>query len=789
LNGFIWGFLVTENQIEDKLKETRKRIDETFEHDPGLTNPELVTLRHWLLASFEEAVPYLVRAFRFSGVLDYMEDAGVDRHAGIMRLLSNLLLDQAERSDWNKGRPSQVYDAVGTALSGVGNVRIKNAGIRTKAPVQVLTWCAFAEGPYLRATRAGWPGVVDKTVSKNMDLVRWIVNKDEENTTYSKYIDYLYDQFERRFDAVDIVFTDLIALGELWDRRLIDPADIDGDVVGKGTHGERGNNLLIKLGLERLKELGALVTINYHVPAVAKQWITRPVHPPIVGRFPTILKQMRENLIADQLFEYSADRSGEKPSHFDPTKPFIDKQFSPPETWTADLRNAMGADPYLTNKLVFAPLWISGLSGTSSGRGWDAQYSEFGTDHPVAPIQLAPGAHTTYTTFAMFANCGGELTSLLTQTNLEKKHERWQFGRVGDDRRLSKADIEQEDENVRDRGNRVLLLPDRKALTKRAQQFFNLLWHFVPAVALTYDHVTASVARSHAYRSVWFDPCLPVEAVLFHEGTWTKNEADLADAPASLTEGRLSCLGGYSFALSSRSFARERAVAALRELRDTFQRNLDGVDSSTYHLLDPSRLTDKTGAAVASSATRPTLSYWPLIDSVISDTVRLYAAGLFVTRALRAHCTAALTSSASYGTFSQPEQPIKDWRPCFIDTNDNSRVAKWIRSLTDEKIKLDILNSGIQANMGHEMAAAVLKQICTAAVSQFRTYLPDSDRIVNDRMKSLIADSDYVSGIVRSCLSIDDYASHLVETLATKVEAIAGSKHWAVYHVLQQETE
>ena len=685
---------------------------------------------------------------------------------------------EEDRNLWLRGENGQRYNSFLDALASVDAKLIRKAGVREFAPLQALTWCAFSDGEFLGHLRdPGWPGVIQGPHATANNVTRWIVDRAKSgaanaNTPYSKYIDHLYDQLERRFEAVDIVFTDLVTLSDLRARRLI--ADFfDEDTLAAP---------LKDIGQARVGALGWLVTVNYHVIAAARDLKRTPPSAAGIGDVMpqrALVSGLLESPNVMPLLAFS-----ETGKQAPPRTPLGSAEFAPTKTWLTSLRGPNHKDTYISIS-QFTRYWGLGAPNPTfwtearNENATDARLFGLGMGSPIAPLQLAAGAHATYTTFAYFANCMDGVRSLLERPEFSDRHRSYHYSRVGIDKSVDLASLLSLIGGS-DRQDRVLLMPAPRYLKTRGTHFFNFLWQFVPAASLCFDHVAAAFAREH-FPNDWFDPCFPVEAVLFHSHDW-HNGSELSEESAQIDGRPLSCLGEFSFAVTQRAFNARRAHEAVIELRRKFWEELDARRETNYHRLRPAPGEPSWTKSVSNSAVRPTLSFWGTVDEIISDAVKLYSSALFVARALNSHCFAVLGTRADLANGGWPKLNPKAV---------NTTFGQSLGGLPEP-----ILTIARTEGLDPEILYREVKRFCTStnieqvlgAVEYYTTrglgsHYSEIGPIVSANLSGLRSDSDYIFGILQTCDTLEDYSEHFVNTIVSKISSLASSKHWTVCHV------
>ena len=380
---------------------------------------------------------------------------------------------------------------------------------------------------------------------------------------------------------------------------------------------------------------------------------------------------------------------------------------------------------------------------------------------PFIPMQLAAGAHAAYTFMAYTANLGDE-----------PKQQSF----------ISILSIDEANTNTGVVGIVTEGLPERLKVILR------MMFNFVPDSALCFDHLLSAVIREDdTLKDFWFDPCLPIEAIMFQHHN---PDIKVNTTPAKVAGERfLTCFGGFCFGISTDSqrpadaavaawdFVYEQSSRATSELKRTREKKArDGTNTAILNkydrmipLAELRALITKHGEAAGDAeetdfcmiespkygAVRPNFELWPALESEIASTFRIYSAALFVYRAIHFEI-AALNQTT-----------IHD----FLTTNLGEDLQKKHKKHGEE----DLLHWFIGENMTesfHSSPELLVMDVLKAYhikqyLSNIAHCLSCHPKCSNDPLKEviknnidpLITDADYLVGILRDCadkVEIDD---------------------------------
>lgn len=690
------------------------------------------------------------------------------RRRDLNRFFRRVLVDEGDYGVGTKAGKyaPHIYEALLATMAGRSVSDFSISAAVEKSETSPLLWCAFAKGDYATSVRNGWIGIDPKTAGV---AKFWIyeTRKQKESdddrinadTTYDAYVDHVYERLGRLAEPIDLVLADLIMLIDLDERRLITAIGPDRELARFYKRGSR---------IGRAGDLGRLATVNYHVPArapTASLIISAPTGTePAEQGGDDLLKKLVETGDAAAIFKFSPQRT--KGGDRQADKGNFQHALDFPKTWRDEVQESLRNLPSGSLGLTpaeFAHRWLGvprdpnvQLKSTR-----DPFLLGLGTKHPIAPVQFAAGAHATYSTFAYFANCAPLVAGLVEKADVDQD----QGGEFVEP--STGKPLDARNECVLRRGGEYLRMPPRRQLQDRAEMFFGFIWNFAPALSLCLDHVAAARARTQLLKDRWFDPCLPVEAVLFHADNWLR-AMQIGASPAWVGQKivRLSCFGGYALAVSSEAIWPRDAQTMAGQL---VERLAQTDPNSPYHRIIPSAVDPNL---INDSSVRPPVSFWPSMDAVISETVRLYMAALVVLRCLK--LDASLVATTVVGSTSQQQYDA---------------FATAVKTLS----------SGFASDLNHrdknaEISAADLfgewrRHVTVGAVTRIFDELqkrakplcqgkPALEAIINSSISSLKTDADYIVGIVSTCETIKDLSSYFVDTIISKLTQVAASKNW-----------
>ncbi|WP_295879790.1 hypothetical protein [uncultured Thiohalocapsa sp.] len=415
-----------------------------------------------------------------------------------------------------------------------------------------------------------------------------VAPSEKDCAQYDTYCDLLHDEMRRALHSTNFVLLDSIDVGSYYDKGLLVPiwkygkapfanlADkAEEQFKSISTHElefstKGGKQTPGVIDTHKLSPIVLPITLNWHLPARSKSFSTcshplreeirqwarqdRPCIVDLVGLVERAIGQVGGDKPADQL-KFEADF------------------FVPP-----------------TN---------------------DAE-------RPIVPMQLASGAHVTYSLFAYTAKLHGEWRSLL---------------------RVERDPGQSGGETYR------IFFPDRgfrEELRRRIEYMFKVAFCFAPVLTLCLDQQRAADVRS-LYKC-WFDPCLPIEGVYFQKLNVSDNLPLFSKHPARGREDNsaLTCIGGYCIAVLNRlhnsSQEAEKATEIAGLLRKYFlaadfsgclpEKSEGGLPEKSKRGL-PDLIPDRGQFAV-----RPAFPQWRKLEEAVSEITRTYFCALFWYRAV-----------------------------------------------------------------------------------------------------------------------------------------------------------
>lgn len=245
------------------------------------------------------------------------------------------------------------------------------------------------------------------------------------------------------------------------------------------------------------------------------------------------------------------------------------------------------------------------------------------------PLQFAKGAHASYSFFAYLANCQSNQRSFIEVKEKNKDSSRFIYS---------------------------ISIISQDNFEKRLKFFFDVVFSYVPVLALTLDHKYSGFIRD-CYEDEWFDFCLPLESALFQ-----KTEIDFSSKPVlTETSKPLSCLGGFTLAISDSCKDPYKAVEIIKKISEhrtpgDSMLNPEGnvvkinykneiIKYSMEKAFQSTILTQNdVNSEIFTSDTleyikipedigkRPCYKGWRELESIISDVIRLNVFALFVFR-------------------------------------------------------------------------------------------------------------------------------------------------------------
>jgi hypothetical protein len=594
----------------------------------------------------------------------------------------------------------------------------------------------------------------------------------ETATTYDNYLRDLLTRLHLKSETYDIVLLDCNSISEYRNKGIIDSIT---DIFGTG---EPSGALIpqhFRVGATRNGSIDALpATRNFHLPAAHEAFFR---HTP--ERSFENLRGIVRNFLGEGSMKGDADGLIS-----DATNRQIYMHYWRLQHEGAQHRIAGSLD--LSSDILVAKdsnAFSAVLSNNDSQKGRNDEHikpilspftvaSELGL--PFIPMQLARGAHATYTFMAYTAN---GITNPV-------------------DPRQSFASTRPPPKQVMDEDDkgRMLYVYDQKVLQTRLFKVLNLIFNFVPDCALCLDHHFSALLRQ-SFSNHWFDPCLPIEAVGFQT---EERGIDVLDEPARFGESKyLNCFGGFCFGVSSATsdpvdvaevalrlaklLSATPGTGAVRGLTTGVRKRLMSYDialplsdydadflklpdeekeegaATTVPITTVTTATSKSSSDVLPTpklgAVRPNFELWPQIEAEISDTFRLYIAALFIYRAIHMevsalrHSTLHLFSKNILAGRATREKPSQD-----IDRYNN---MLWLLGVIDaphktgERAALEALKpSDVRAYLKN--LELLMRRLVAKSSSRVGAGY-DLGAVIDNNIGPLMVDSDYVLGILRDC--------------------------------------
>jgi hypothetical protein len=382
----------------------------------------------------------------------------------------------------------------------------------------------------------------------------------------------------------------------------------------------------------------------------------------------------------------------------------------------------------------------------------------------MIPMQLARGAHATYTFMAYSANAfhyAGDLRQSFLSTRLPRGV-------------VKKLDAKP-----------TIYMCPTSALAARMKRVLNLIFNFVPDAALCLDHQLSALVRDlESVRDRWFDPCLPIEAVGFQQAF---KEIEALRHPARFNdEEYLNCFGGFCFGVSATTQDPVYAASVARDLAKELSANSHSIEEPYEQLvawrqrLKPNDIAmpvsdfykakvfkeDTPRDVVVSvetptrGAVRPNFELWPHIESEIADTFRLYVAALFLYRAIHMEMSATKFiegKSEEFETALSIRATAKS-APKDVQADRSLKLkARWYLGVdaassshqTAEHAAIDVTTSkDVRLYLGN--LGKLMRRMVQTQRSEDENRA-DLEAVIDDNISPLLADSDYLLGILRDC--------------------------------------
>lgn len=240
-----------------------------------------------------------------------------------------------------------------------------------------------------------------------------------------------------------------------------------------------------------------------------------------------------------------------------------------------------------------------------------------GREIPFVPMQAARGAHMAYTFFA-YLSC----------TSIKQP-----------------SFIALDEEYRRKNGGISIKVLHPQLLKNRINHFLQFVYSFVPVSSLCLEHILAAALRTHrSFKSIWFDPCLPIEAQKFQ-----MEEIKFGERPLQTgsDDSSLSCLGGYCLALDHKADVKHSVAKIGLNLATNYFEQANRIAKEYENQLDKwpkdyncriNYVKDSTVSGYLDTpkciAKRPSFYGWKVIEELISNTVRQYMVTVMLVRAI-----------------------------------------------------------------------------------------------------------------------------------------------------------
>jgi hypothetical protein len=175
-----------------------------------------------------------------------------------------------------------------------------------------------------------------------------------------------------------------------------------------------------------------------------------------------------------------------------------------------------------------------------------------------------------------------------------------------------------------------------------------------------------------------------------------------------------------------------------------------------------------------SGAVRPNFELWPHIEAEISDTFRLYAAALFLYRAIHLEIAGLDHASVPFFTSDFFTRVRKKRSPMHRASHDVKHECDWFMEGRDETtaegLAIDVLQSDdIRRYLGN--LQGVLGALANRVDVEGKLGLAD---LVINNIRPLLADADYLIGILRDC---SDRAARAVAEIPKLTDFALRAKH------------
>ncbi|MCD4665903.1 MAG: hypothetical protein K8R68_11590 [Bacteroidales bacterium] len=252
------------------------------------------------------------------------------------------------------------------------------------------------------------------------------------------------------------------------------------------------------------------------------------------------------------------------------------------------------------------------------------------------PMQLAKGAHVTYTVFAYLANSSQQQISMISSQNDEESEK-------------ERKEPKNERKNHYD-----FKVTSKNDLKKNTTDFYKLIFKYVPVISLSLDQKASGILRDKQIK--WFDLCLPIESQKYQSENILFSKAPVyryVDKP-------LSCIGGFVLAVNKHSKDYAGATKIIKELLKYYywykgskkNNNKKEQKEQNHEIVHDIECRIKTESPEEESALqkncftdtyneikipnniakRPNSDYWKSIEEIISYVFRIHIITLFIYR-------------------------------------------------------------------------------------------------------------------------------------------------------------
>lgn len=596
-----------------------------------------------------------------------------------------------------------------------------------KPVVNVLHWENL--GGYPRETKDSMVGISGTLQNLNYPNEEWFAIKPEGyRGDYHDYFRYLDSRLRDVKDAPDIALVDSIRL-----------SDYEAKGLFRKIEDRRLFNEIENLGKER----NLAKTINHRFVAVP---ITRNFHLPASGGLSNAEKKVR-NLIHEEIKSEEGFLEN-----------LLKVDFSGAEEYIGDcIRKKWEEPPNEEGQSRRLPFTNYVLGDNCSGKFINRMM----TGIPFIPMQLASGPHTAYTFFSYMSGIPNNST--------------------GKDNIKSLIDVKEQD-------GYVVRMYDKaggsdRLEVERAASFLKTIYLYTPFISLCLDQERAGEVRQDM-QNLWFDPCLPIEARHFQEAP-----PDFADEPLRAEdnpEARLSCLGGFCLAVTQSSDEKEAAFEVALQIAREYFEGAQGSPSLTRisytRDMNEGNSFRKTPVNIAQ---RPNFIGWPLMESIISRTVRLYVTSIMVYRSIHAEAVLISENSSTESREKVSELLAKVYN---IEDRDDEITLK----VGKDRRVLDVYfrKKGREPVLEVSHIESFIKN-CRKEINKYFQNIDRNNEVkwLNANISPLEYEASSIYGILRSALEkgeqkrshnevINNIAKEMMDKLQSQIEELCESEGW-----------